>query len=946
MKRWWWVGLIAIAAIIAIWLLLRPNHEDHIATGPTGGNPVVGRSAEVGRAGGPARGLLVPGWVAPKGMPAKRIAGIVTFEGARVSGATVLLTSWFTGAREISRITDASGTFDFGPQLPPGLTISANAPGRVGISQWVELRDSTAVPPPDAIELKLLGCAATVTGHVLDSSGGPIEKAQVVLDGTRVETDHAGGYRACAVLGVHNLRATADGYGGVHVVVAVSGDISRDVVLVPEIAITGRVIRAADGAPVADAVVTIMPAGAFQSDGPQQTTAVTDAEGRFRASGVPPGEVTAIAIAEDLTSQSAAKANVIVGQPAPELTIRMVGTLTVRGKVVGAGKPIVGVKVVAVRTSPLMYSRDSITQTDGGFVLDHVLPGDIVFKVTNYEVVSPASLPVAADRDGVVIEVAALGVIAGRTLRAGKLIPRVNVRLIGGGGNVQVTSDDVGHYAARGLAADTFKLSATATEAGAFSGTTEVKLAAAEHKENVDLDVLYGATISGVVVDQDAKPVANVFVRFMQPNGDLGESETGLDGSFRCHSMTGGAAYEPAVFPTRSLQRSFPWASAAPAIRLANGSAHVDGVRLEIKIVRHGIRGTVVDGNGAGIPDARVRAQPMGGTDLAFSSWLRLPAAITDATGAFAIADLAEGEYALQAHAPDGGEGTQAGVLTGATSAKIVVQRAASIDGTLIGFGEAPAVYAQSRRDPSRFVSAQIEGSTFSFRGLPPGPYTITAQSTNEGGAAHVDLAAGTTTKVSIESHGRGTITATLVPFNGGGGSPTGLVCHVVARAGDEAGITNWDPATSPRSDAQGRVTLSPSPAGDVFVQCHHQAGAWSEGQVATTLPKGGRVTVTIPVVKNLLPDDAANTGTIGVEFVSQAFGGIIASVQNGSPADRAGVAVGDAIVAVDGAVLTGLTPGGIDVLIQNHPIGSSIKLGVARGGTARVITVTVGPPH
>jgi len=557
-------------------------------------------------------------------------------------------------------------------------------------------------------------------------------------------------------------------------------------------------------------------------------------------------------------------------------------------------------------------------------------------------------MDLSSDRDGVELEVAETGMIAGRTIRGGKPIPRVNVRLIGGAGTTEVTSDDTGHYEAPGLAAGTFKLLAVAPEVGAFSGATEVMLAAAEHKENVDIDVPYGASISGKVVDQDDKPLANVHVRFLQPSGDLGEAETGADGSFLCHSMMGDATYEPAVFPTRALQLAFPWASDAPAIRLADGDAHVAGVKLAVRVVRRGIHGTVIDGAGAVVADAHVRAQSISGTAPTFSSWLVLPSAITDATGAFAITDLPEGEYGLQASAPDGAEGTQTGVVSGDARARIVVQRAASIDGTLVGFSETPAVYAQSLRDPSRFPSAQLDGSSFTFRGLPPGPYTVTAQSTNEGGAAHVDLAFGATQQVTITSHGRGAIVVTLVAFDGVGGVPAGHMCRVVARTGNDAGLTNWDPATLPHSNAQGQLTLDPVLAGDVFVLCSHPS-VWSDGAIATMVPQGGRISVTIPVVKNLLADtlrsgNAPNAGSVGIALATQPVGGSIAAVQHPSAAERAGITVGDSIVSVDGTATTGLTAGGIYTLIQNHPIGTVVKLGIARGSAARVVSLTVTP--
>ena len=944
MKRWWWVALLAIAAVIAFLLWKRGDKE----SGPT---PVAGGSNHGTLASGPqvgnaeTRTVLMPAWASSRDLPGKRIAGIVTFEGARVAGATVRLTSWFPEAPEVVRITDATGTFDFGVWAPPGYMISANAPGRVGVSQWVELRDPTAKPPSDALELKLRGCDTTLSGHVLDSSGGPVEKARVVFGGTRVETDRTGAYSVCALRGTGTLRVSADGYGGVHLFIGIMSPLSRDVVLIPEITVTGRVIRAADGAAVPDAVVTISPAGAWESDGPNPVAAVSDADGRFRVAGIPPGQLTATAIAEDLMTETQVKANAVVGQTPPELTIRMIGAIRIRGKVVGAGKPIVGAKVRAVRKSPLAHSRDSITQSDGSFALDHVSPGELVFKVTPYEVISPASVTTTADRDGVVIDVSSLGVIAGRTLRDKKPVPRVDVRVVGGGGNVMVTSDDSGHYEVTGLAAGTYTLHPNAKEAGAFGNPKEVVLAAAERKDNVDLDVPFGATIDGKVIDQDGKPVANVYVRYLLANGDLGESETGLDGSFHCHSMTGGGAYHPEVFPTRALQRAFPWAKPASDVMLADGSSHAEGIVLAVNIVRLGIRGRVVDDSGAAVADARVRAQPMAKQGAPnFSSWLRLPSAVTDTNGAFAIADLPEDEYALEARAPDGSEGTLAPVRAAATNAVIRVQRSAGIDGTLVGFGETPVVYAQSRTDTSRFQSAQLEGSTFTFRGLAPGRYILTAQSTNEGGAEQVELVPGAIKKVTIASHGKGRITATLVPFGGVGGPPAGLVCHVVARTGTEAGITNWDPATSPKSDAQGHVIFDPAPAGDVFVQCYHGSGAWSDGQAATTLALGGQATVTIPVVKSQLRPDAANVGSVGIDM-SQSPPGLIESVKRGSEAERLGVLAGDTVVSIDGASVAGLTSGGMYQLFMNHPIGSTLKLGVARGGTTRVVTLPVKPP-
>jgi hypothetical protein len=329
-----------------------------------------------------------------------------------------------------------------------------------------------------------------------------------------------------------------------------------------------------------------------------------------------------------------------------------------------------------------------------------------------------------------------------------------------------------------------------------------------------------------------------------------------------------------------------------------------------------------------------------------FASWVPLSAATTTADGRFTITDLAAGAYALEAQAPDGSEGRVNGIAAGTTTAKVTVERAAGIDGTLAGFTEAPVVYAQNRRDPSRFVSGQLAGTTFSFRGLAPGAYTVTAQSTSEGGAAHVELTAGQIASVAIASHGRGTITATLVPFKNIGGAPAGLPSHEGRRAAAEAGITNWHPATSPRSDAQGHATFSPAPAGDVFVQCYDPGRVWSDGAASATLPPGGTVSVEIPVVKSTLGTNVGNVGNVGVDFAPQQLGARVAAVEPGSPAAGANIVVGDVFVAIDGAPVAGLTPYGVSLLIMNHPIGGSVSVGVQHGTDTRTVTLAVVRPR
>lgn len=942
------VVVLAIAVLIYLRFIRRDDASTQTAASSRGsGSAAIATSTRPSVA--PGRPGYIPSWFGQPGLQERKIAGRVTFEGAGVANAEVRLTSLLTrtlGHPVETVRTDATGAFDFGPRPAAVYTVEASAPDRVGAIAHPDLRDPTARPAAEALELKLLACTATLSGHVFDSSGGPIEKARLQLAGARFETDATGAYRSCTRFGNHEMFVEADGYGSIHLRMLVTGDLARDVILVPEAVVVGRVVRDADSAPVPGAAVSIwtMRAG---PEGPAPTTVMTDPDGKFRATGVSAGQITLNAVAEGLGSLTGTRATALVGQATPEIVLRLGTTLRIGGVVTSAGKPLAGAKVIAVSKSPMRYSHDAITQVDGRFTIDQVWPADNVFRVEEYEVITPKSIVLTTDRDDVAIEVSNLATLRGRTLHAGKPAPRTEIHTNGAGENHDTVSDGDGVYEIRGLRAGTHKIFALSNEAGAFGEGLEVTLAEGETKTNVDIDMPWGGTISGTVVDQDGKPVGGVYVQFVQPTGDQGESFTSLAGSFRCTSMTGKAPYSPKVYASRGQSRPFKWAGAPPTpVDVADGNANVEGIKLAILRDHLAIKGKVVDSAGAAVPDVRVRAQPLESEGApTFNTWQSLPSSLTDGDGAFAITDLPGGAYALQARAPDGAEAIAPSVEAGTSGVKISVLRAAGIDGTLVGFSDPPVVYAQSGNEDSNFVGGNVEGTTFKIRGLAPGPYTVTAQSTHEGGAAHVELAPGQIAKVTMTSAGRGTVIATLVAFGGVGGTPTVSTCHVVARVGDEAGITNWDPATSPKPDAKVVVTFDPAPAGDIFVDCFDQSGAWSDGRVAATLPKGGRISVQIPVVARVSKSgDSENSGDVGIVLANQSLGAKVATVTKGSVAAKAGIVPGDLIVSIDGAALTGLTPGGAYRLFANHPIGSTVKLGIQHGSATRVESLVVQP--
>ncbi len=97
------------------------------------------------------------------------------------------------------------------------------------------------------------------------------------------------------------------------------------------------------------------------------------------------------------------------------------------------------------------------------------------------------------------------------------------------------------------------------------------------------------------------------------------------------------------------------------------------------------------------------------------------------------------------------------------------------------------------------------------------------------------------------------------------------------------------------------------------------------------TVRRGYLGIVTQPV---RLPQDAA-------ERIGQETALLVTSVQSGSPAHQAGLVLGDAIVAFEGASLR--HPGELLPLLEEERIGKEATLSVLRAGEVREVRVTIG---
>jgi S1-C subfamily serine protease len=106
-------------------------------------------------------------------------------------------------------------------------------------------------------------------------------------------------------------------------------------------------------------------------------------------------------------------------------------------------------------------------------------------------------------------------------------------------------------------------------------------------------------------------------------------------------------------------------------------------------------------------------------------------------------------------------------------------------------------------------------------------------------------------------------------------------------------------------------------------------------------------------IIESLLAHGTVRRGYLGIvtqpvrlsaavaERIGQGAALLVTAVQPGSPADQAGLVLGDAIVAFEGTALR--HPGELLPLLDEERIGKEATLRVLRAGEVREIRVTVG---
>ena len=934
-RRVAWVVIAAIACLGVGWL--RHGDRELPKRPPPGAAGVLGAHPQAAvNAGGANRRSLY----GQRAVAARRIAGRVTEDGKPFPGARVSL-RWAGMEADTPPpapvATDADGRFDLGAWFAERFTVTAVADGKTAAVVETDLRDPTAAPAPDQLELVLTRCLHTLVGTVTDGSGGVITGATVArLRSPGVATAADGSYALCLAAGRQTITVSADGYGGIVLAVEIRGQVRRDVALVPAGAIHGSLIDKRTGKPVADALVSAWPV----APGPDHAAEVlghADGDGRFQLAGLSPGRFTVWA-STGLLLGSAEVA--VIPTRSAEVTIALSDQARIAGRIVANGAPVAGARVVARAIGRAVGSRPAISQRDGGFVLDEVPLGPVVFLAPPYEVISPARLTVdRPELTGVVIEAAAMASISGRVTLDGQPIAGATVVItpdVSRG-----TTDAQGQYRLAGLKRGTYPVRAE-TDRGASLPQT-IAVMAGEQRTTVELELTSRSSIAGTVVDQDGRPVPGAIVTWADDAiGDTGRATSNAAGEFVVERLRSGS-YRASV---RAAERDtlLRFVGEPPVVTLDAQRPRAEGVMITVRIDRRAISGRVIDAAGDPVADARIDAiaAPRDGAAV-FHSWLRLPSAVSAVDGAFSIAGLAEGSYAVRARAADDREAIAAPVAAGARDVTLQLSPASAIEVALVGFASTPTVDAQHARGDLHKYQASVDGDHASFTGLPPGSYIVTAHNAQELDAAVVATDGGVA-HVTLTSHGSGQLTGTVRNFVTG--APVAdMKCLVYPTADGMLGPEPaWDMSAAPASDAEGQFVLDPAPAGASAVYCYNPAARMSSARAFVNLAPGGRAAAQLFTVHA----EAPASGDIGVEL-DQGFPIVITSVRDDGPAAVAGLRVHDSLVALDGHALDQLSKGGVVYWLQSQRVGARITVTVRRGAETLTIPVvvgrTLGPP-
>lgn len=473
---------------------------------------------------------------------------------------------------------------------------------------------------------------------------------------------------------------------------------------------------------------------------------ISDIDGDFSISSLPPGSYTVIAGIDDY-AEFTTGVSVLPGDEYNDLNVVMIplgGTFT--GSVVNAatGEGIPGV-LISVGTPEGIPIISTNSETDGQFVSPLLSPGMYtVIASSPYFVQDQTGVIIVSNQSSDVLfsleEVG--GTIFGTVLGADGdplLNTSIAIRVLNDNGallqTLQALSD--GTFEVLNLPSGSYRINVIADQ---YQASTIGAIV--ENGEISELTVpliLAGGSIQGTITDTNGAPLPGSFVELTDVNGVLVATITSdQNGEFLFTDITVGQLNVKATAPDYGVS----------SIGVIVEPGEMSTVELSLSQITGTITGVVTDTDGNPISNATVTVADATNTSVA--------TVITNADGSYTIPQLDPSEYTITASESSSGANVVSGTVTAGDESIVditLIPLGGVVQGTILDIGGEVVVGATVElRSVSPFgpvVSTVLTDSdgNYDFGTISNGTYTIVVTATNYGSeSGSVLIEAGVTT--------------------------------------------------------------------------------------------------------------------------------------------------------------------------------------------------------
>jgi protocatechuate 3,4-dioxygenase beta subunit len=826
------------------------------------------------------------------------------------------------------------------------------------------------------IDIALRAGGVEITGVVSDLTGGPIEKARVSSQGSgfrssaasvMTETAADGTFSLWVAPGGLTVSASAEGYADEQEWTYAPGKV--ELLLTPESAVSGTVVDAGSGEPIAGARVSVGNSE-WGSDG----GTFSDEKGAFRVARLTPGRYTATARTDHGYGRSDGSTLVGLGQSVDGVVVKLHAAVRVEGKVmVSSTKQPCEKPSISLSDSAKGRWTETRSERDGRVWAEGVLPGKYTVDVScsgfrSKEKYEPV---VVADKDvtGLEWEVDAGATVTGKVLaKSGQPVDgaSVSARTVGGearkkGGWGYDRALPDGTYTLEGMRAGTYKLEVS-TEKGAPPKEGYKVDVADTGVVQKDLVLEDTGTIRGTIVDGQGKPQPGIQANARSLAGSMtwrdNDHKSDETGAFTIEGLRPGE-YKVTAGRTwmTTLRKPGTTDDAEQGERATVRANQTATVKIVVESQTGAIKGTVTDAAGFPVADAFLSAaresDAAGAQKTAQNqtrwSWDEKPV-LTATDGTFTLTKLSPGNYTVRAYRKGGGEAVAEHVAIGGT-AVLQIKPTGSVSGTVKGAPEEMAVTARDLATGfSRRESYFRTDGRFAIHDLPKGKFKLSV--TSAVGSAEIDLELGEgeqKTGVAIELAQLLTLTGRVVVH--GTTTPVPALRMMAVPANGGSFSFSSDDERGYITDEQGRFTLKNIASGKLTIRAMPRDFRDSEYSMMMTVREvSGTGTVELgdlPIFKKRVKDGDP-VGKLGIRFAEQPpetppdkreF--VISWLDPTGPAAKSELKVGDTITSIDGIDVTGGNSSAYSAMTRAAP-GTKLSFGTKRGAT--VIVVLAAP--